>query len=478
MRLLILTHRYLGIGVSLLMVTWCLSGVVMMYVAYPHLSQSQRLAALPRLELRACCQEGDAAPIPPDARINDIRVEMVGPRAIAELSSADGRDVIDLKTGKQVHFAIDQAATVAGRLAALAKAPAAFEATELIQDDQWTVSGDFGRDRPLYRFSLVDPARTDLYVSSTTGRAVQMTTRNERLWNWFGAVPHWVYFTALRRHPALWNWFIVITSTLGCFLTVLGIVIGVQQLRRRPSNRFTPYRGFMMWHHIPGVIFGGFALAWVLSGLLSMNPWGLLESEGPNSEFERMRGTSPTWRELQSALRNLAVAAPLEGMVSVQSANLDGRLFFIAAFGDGRRIRVDADGLPAPMNPDVAALESRLISGGSNGAPHLMNSADNFYFSHHGQTVAFPVYRLLLNDSDATRYYLDAVSGEIVMKIDSATRGYRWLHEALHRLDFSEALRRRPTWDILMLILLSGTTVVCGTGLYAAIRRVSGASRE
>jgi PepSY-associated TM region len=477
-RLLFLTHRYLGIGVSLLMVTWCLSGVVMMYVSYPQLSQSQRLAALPRLDLSACCQEGDAASILPDARINDVRVEMVGPRAIAQLSLPDRREVIDLKSGKQAHFAVDQAATVAGRLAALAKAPAAFEATELIQDDQWTVSGDFGRDRPLYRFSLVDPAHTDLYVSSTTGRAVQMTTRNERFWNWFGAVPHWVYFTALRRHPAMWNWFIVITSTLGCFLTVLGIVIGTQQLRLRPSNRFTPYRGFMMWHHIPGVIFGGFALAWVLSGLLSMNPWGLLESDGPNSEFERIRGTSPTWREVQSALRNLAVAAPLQGMVALQSANLDGRLFFVAAFADGRRIRVDADGGLAPMNADILALESSLIAAGSNNVPRLINSADNFYFSHHGQPVEFPVYRLLLNDSDATRYYFDAVSGEIVMKIDSAARGYRWMHEALHRLDFSEALRRRPTWDILMLILLSGTTLVCATGLYAAIRRVSGTSRE
>jgi uncharacterized iron-regulated membrane protein len=86
--------------------------------------------------------------------------------------------------------------------------------------------------------------------------------------------------------------------------------------------------------------------------------------------------------------------------------------------------------------------------------------------------------RLLLSDSDATRYYFDAVSGEIVMKIDRATRGYRWMHQALHRLDFPEAIRRRPAWDVLMLILLSGTTVVCATGLYAAIRRVGGISRE
>jgi hypothetical protein len=73
---------------------------------------------------------------------------------------------------------------------------------------------------------------------------------------------------------------------------------------------------------------------------------------------------------------------------------------------------------------------------------------------------------------------LDPVSGEIVTKIDRGARGYRWMYEAPHRLDFSEAIRNRPTWDILMLFLLSGASLVCVTGLYGAIRRVSRRPRE
>jgi hypothetical protein len=46
-----------------------------------------------------------------------------------------------------------------------------------------------------------------------------------RFWNWFGAVPHWVHFTALRRHALLWSWLVVAMSMLGCFSTAIGIVI-------------------------------------------------------------------------------------------------------------------------------------------------------------------------------------------------------------------------------------------------------------
>ena len=45
-RLLILTHRYLGVAVGLAVTLWCLSGFVMMYVPYPELMPEERLAGL------------------------------------------------------------------------------------------------------------------------------------------------------------------------------------------------------------------------------------------------------------------------------------------------------------------------------------------------------------------------------------------------------------------------------------------------
>ena len=50
-RFLILTHRYLGIVLSLLIVVWFASGIVMMYAGgMPRLAPQLRLERLPQLD--------------------------------------------------------------------------------------------------------------------------------------------------------------------------------------------------------------------------------------------------------------------------------------------------------------------------------------------------------------------------------------------------------------------------------------------
>lgn len=52
LRYLILTHRYLGIAVSLLLIVWFASGIVMMYAGgMPRLTPQERLERLPPLVL-------------------------------------------------------------------------------------------------------------------------------------------------------------------------------------------------------------------------------------------------------------------------------------------------------------------------------------------------------------------------------------------------------------------------------------------
>src|SRR5690606_5148682 len=69
-----------------------------------------------------------------------------------------------------------------------------------------------------------------------------------------------------------------------------------------------------------------------------------------------------------------------------------------------------------------------------------------------------------------TRYYIDPTSGRLLLKVDAAQRGYRWLFEGLHRFDFTAALRSRPLWDVLMILLLAGVTGVSATGTFMGIR--------
>ena len=102
----------------------------------------------------------------------------------------------------------------------------------------------------------------------------------------------------------------------------------------------------------------------------------------------------------------------------------------------------------------------------------LLTSGDDYYYSGHDPR-SLPIYRIALDDADRTRYYAAAASGDLVDKIDPNRRAYRWLFEGLHRFDFSAALRARPWWDLLVLPLMLGVTVVCFTGVYMGYKRIA-----
>jgi uncharacterized iron-regulated membrane protein len=470
-RLLFLLHRYLGIAVGLLMAMWCLSGVVMMYVSYPNLDENSRLHNLTPIDWSGCCRISGAVLRDSD-RISEFQIETLAGRPVLRLRSLAASRLVDLNTGlPMTRVSAEQAAAVANGYAK-SQAPAA-RLLGSIDHDQWTVAGGFSADRPLYHFGLGDAGRTELYVSSTTGHVVQVTTGHERFWNCLGSVPHWLYFTELRRRPALWTQFVIVVSVLGCFLVGTGIYIGVRQLATHTPAWQSPYTGINGWHHIAGLMFGAFALTWILSGLLSMNPWGLFEGTGAQRERALLHGASDiSGVQIKAALQAVAAAHPPD-IVSVKMAPLNGRPYFIASTADGNQQRLDAAAAPVPLShADLAYIAGALGGNGTASGPSLLTREDTYYFSHHRDIVPLPVYRIVLGDESATRYYIDAVSGTLIAKIDRGARGYRWWHEGLHRMDFTAALRRRPQWDALMLLLMSGVTALCMTGAYLGYRRL------
>jgi hypothetical protein len=134
--------------------------------------------------------------------------------------------------------------------------------------------------------------------------------------------------------------------------------------------------------------------------------------------------------------------------------------------------RLDASGNAAPLpEQELAEAAERIV--GSNGISErgMLHEEDAYYFSHHDQ-VALPVYRIIANDAENTRYYLDPASGALLRRADSNSRWHRWLFAGLHRLDFAAWLRWRPTWDIIVITLMLGGLAGSATGVYLAVRRV------
>lgn len=447
-RWLVVTHRYLGVALGLLMLLWCLSGAVMLFVPYPSVAEADRLATLAKIDWGRCCQVGT----PTDERVRAASVEQLGARPVLRLATASSeRRMIDLSSGAAIaKVGRDEALAVSSAWGRPARAdPVAY--------DQWTVSGEFNGGRPFWRVRL--EGGDDVYVSRTSGEVVQRTTAASRLLNWFGAVPHWLYPTLLRHDTKLWTQVVIWTSLAGVFLTVAGLYLGVVAWRRSRDGRLSPFRGLMTWHHLSGLAAGVLTLTWVASGLISMNPWGLLESTGGEAAA-RLRGEPPRLEAVSRALAALAVAHP--DAAQAKLASWDGRVFLMA--GDAR---FDADGTPAPLTTaELAAAGRRLGAVETQG---LLTREDAYYFAHH-EPVRLPAWRILLKDG--RRLYLDPRSGAVLADIDGAARGYRWLHQGLHRFDVVPGHRIGAGWTAGVLLLLAAATLGVATGVWLGLKRL------
>jgi hypothetical protein len=448
----VVTHRYLGVALGGLMLLWCLSGAVMLFAPYPSVSKGERLAALPRIDWSRCCRING---LPANTPVTAAAVEQLAGAPVLRLRTADGgRQVIDLATGEAAGpVTRDQALAVAADWGRPAGATAVLR-------DQWTVSGEFNWARPFWRVRLAGPGGVDVYVSQATGEVAQRTTAASRALAWIGAAPHWLYPTMLRQDTRLWTQVVVWTSLAGTFLTLAGLWLGVLAWRRSRDGRLSPFRGVGAWHHLGGLFAGVLTLTWVASGLVSMNPWGFLESAGDGGARARIAGPPVPLSAVEGAIDALQrAAAPA---ASVRLAPLDGRVFLLA--GDAR---VDAEGHAAPLaEADLAAAGRRAGAVAEQG---MITDEDAYYFSHH-QTVALPVWRVVL--ADGRRFYLDPRSGETLASVDAPGRGFRWLHEGLHRFDFVPGLRSGPGWAAAVLILLAAASFGVATGTWLGLRRL------
>jgi uncharacterized iron-regulated membrane protein len=164
------------------------------------------------------------------------------------------------------------------------------------------------------------------------------------------------------------------------------------------------------------------------------------------------------------------------GVVSLTSAPLDGRLYWMATFNDGGVKRLDISGHVAPTTDDELAQAAQRIAGDHAIAEQgLVNQEDAYYYARQRRRVdevVLPVYRVILKDDEQTRYYIDPNTGVLLQRADSNGRWRRWLFSGLHRLDFTDWMRARPFRDVLMWLTLLGGLAASVTGVYLAFRRV------
>jgi hypothetical protein len=462
-RLLVYTHRWLGIAGCVLFATWFASGIVMMYARMPELGGAERRARRPPIDFttaRVSPADALAADAP---SLQRLRLGMAGDRPVYRAIIRGRWTTIFADDGRRLTGLTRDEALAEGRRFAPARAAALRYDALLVESDQWTLESR--QLLPMHRLAFDDADGTVLYVSDRTGEPEVKTTRPERRWAYAGAVLHWIYFTPLRRNTAAWSQSIIWLSMLGCVMCLSGLVWGAIVAWR------SPYAGVMRWHHYAGLIFGVTTCTWIFSGLLSMDPWDWHPGTAPTREQrEAVSGGalhlgSLTIERVRAALRAMPPASEIDVV------QFRGDLFLAA------------DQALVPVLAPERGVVSRFPDGDIEDAARAampgidiedaawLHAYDAYYYDRRREQP-LPVLRVRFADPPRTWLYLDPGRGAIVRKEERLTRINRWLYHGLHSLDFPFLYDRRPLWDIVMIALSVGGLASAATSLLPAWRRL------
>jgi uncharacterized iron-regulated membrane protein len=496
---LILVHRYLGIVLGLLFFVWFLSGIGMMYAGgMPQLTAQMRLLRLPPIDLsRIVLTPAEAA-----ARLEPADENGSAPGAPRDRSRGPGGVVVGALLERPVYrfgggrggggiVYADDGAVLNGVDAAMARAIAAhfmsvpeekLRQSLITEADQWTIGQR--RQMPLHKIEVQDGDGSVLYLSPESGEVLVLTTRATRALAWVAAIPHWLYFTPLRVNDRLWNRVIIWTSVIGCFLALLGIILGIIQFRYSRPLRISrigshiPYSGLMRWHYITGVIFGIFTLTWVFSGLLSMDPWEWVSGRDLRVNREQFTGgavdltsypkfDAPAWSQLVGG-------KPIK---EIEYTRIEGDPYYVVRVPGAERLLVAVN--PLEVRRDLFNVDS-LVTRLKKAVPdaqivesQLLTDYDSYYYSRN-EPRPLPVLRAKFDDPKETWVYIDPAMGQVAGQLHRGDRIQRWLYNGLHSLDFSfwYGSARRGVWEAGMIVLNLGGAAVSGIGFWIGIKRM------
>jgi hypothetical protein len=487
-RLLIFVHRWLGVALCLIFLLWFPSGLVMMYWDFPDISPADRLERAPAL---------DASTVRLSPAEAYATLGVAQPPTQVSLITFDGRPAYRFRAGRETTHVYADTGEEQGdvstemmqrSVAAWTGQPVSAAKAELVEEvDQWTLQGQFRNEQPLWKYSFPDGEQ--VYVSGASGEVVQYTTTASRIGAYFGAIPHWMYFTPLRKHGPQWSQFVVWSSGIATGSAILGIVIGVWMYS--PSKRYRnagtptsiPYRGQKRWHTLLGLIFGLGAATWAFSGMLSMEPFPLTTGPRPARQAGGGRGGGGIPQALRARVELPAFAArhPSEALALLKDLEIkeldlttfDGEPAYLATLrqGDTRVVPVKGAVLPEFDRRRVMDVVAKAAQPAGLAELRVIDQYDRYYLDRHRQRP-LPVILARLNDADATRYYIDPKTARIVGNYSARSWMERWLYHGLHSFDFPWLYNYRPLWDIVVIAFMVGGTALCVTSLILAWRVV------
>ena len=474
-KLLVSFHRWISIFLCLMFTAWFASGIVMIYVPFPSLSDAERIERAEVVDISNITSLSEpfiATGIDTASRIRLLQYQS-RPILIAEDYSnnsvavfADSSELVPTLTAadsQNISENFSDASIVS--------------ISDPIMYDQWVVHDRFDPYRPFFRVELGDEDRTHIYISAKTTEVLQKTNRQQRVWNYFGAVVHWIYPTIIRKDWALWDQLVWWVSLFGILGVIAGMILGVKHSvagwKLGSRGIASPFSGWLAWHHKIGFIFGVFVLLWIFSGWLSMDHGRLFSMPDPTAKQEAdVRGIS-----LSSALSRIRQEHLVEfpDIKEFEISALANQAILIAKSDKASDLLL----LVPDLNPNRENLISAARSAVSRAWPSktikesYMVTADDVYGHLREGSLPESTLRIVLADIDETWIHINLDDGQIISVMDKSRRMYRWLFNGIHSLDLPGLVNRRPLWDVLMVVLMIIGFTFSLTGLVIAYKKLA-----
>lgn len=479
LRVVVFCHRWTGLALCPFVILWFASGIVMMYSGFPEVSEAESLA-------RAAVLNPTAIRVAPQSAYEKLGwqdgpgsadLRMLDDRPVYRFQRGGERALVFADTGHLLeHVAPELALRIAARFTGQPAAEAHFDGTPN-DPDQWTVSGEYNAARPLLKFSWPDGEQ--VYVSAPTGEVVQHTTSRTRLVAYFGAIPHWLYWTPLRKNGRRWYKVVIWTSSALVCVSLLGLLIGVwsysprRRYRHRGQPTRVPYRGQKRWHMILGLFFGIFVCTWAFSGLLSMEPFDWLEGKQALGQktADALRAAPIRWEAF--APRTPAAALEQAGLEAkeIEFVSFGGQPYYLAKQSPrvSRIVPVDGERVDQFETANVLRIVRDATQPARIEEARVVTSYDAYYLDRHGEHP-LPALFVRWNDPAHSTCYIDLKTARIVEAYDRRSRWNRWLYHGLHSWNFPWLYNHRPAWDGLLILLLLGGLALGVTAVIIALR--------
>lgn len=419
-------HRWTGRVAALLFAGWFISGLVLIYHPYPRLDDAEVYARMPLL------------------------ADSVAP-------AADASEV----ARRWLEAPIERVDT-------------------LMERSQWVLSSRFEDDFPVYRFYYADKERHELFVSGSSLRPIQYTSRTDRIWSYFGAIPHKVYIPALRRDTATWK---VVMTTGGalCLAAALsGLVAGIGLLRlhhRRTGKWRNPFRrGAWRWHFALGLCIGALLVTWGLSGTYSVQK---VPEWVASSKNDFTLSARKFWGKTEAAdslwLFTEEVASRHFGRLKAyERLTFGGYPAVRVVNADSAVLLCGDDSVPVPLVIPRAVVERRLgkLCGDSVAySIELMKNYDQYYMPRLRGQADLPVYKATLHAPGNPTIYIDPADGYVRL-ITDRKRARKWVFEGMHYLNINHFYTCRPLWTACIWLLCGCGAAVCLTGAWITAGKV------